>query len=95
MAQDKYKYYYQNKLVAKSSRDSYRYALIREKENGDIVKYSLSCDYNALVKLRIRIIDIYEGFAHEYKDRNPESIAEKEQKIERLKLTKIVEIERR
>ena len=93
MAKAKYNYYYNNQLVAKSTRDSYRYALIREKENGEIVKYSLSCDYNALVKLRIRSIEACEWFAYEYYLRTPESTAKEEQKLEWLKLTKIVEIE--
>lgn len=95
MAKIKYKYYYKNQLIAESSRDSYRYALVREDEDGKIVKYSLSSNIQTLERYRKEFIESCNWFAYEYKQRTPESIEREERRLKLIKLSKIVEIERR
>ena len=67
--------------------------LIREKEDGEIVKYSLSSNMQALEKWRIRFIESCEWFAYEYDQRTPEIIEREERRLKLIKLTKIVELE--
>jgi hypothetical protein len=93
MTKPKYKYYYKNQLIAESSRDSYRYALVREDEDGKIVKYSLSSNIQTLERYRKEFIESCNWFAYEYYLRTPESVEREKRRLELIKTSKIVELE--
>lgn len=94
MAKPKYKYYYKNQLIAESTRDSYRYALVCEKEDGSILKFSLSNNFQALERHRKKSIEACYWFAYDYSHGTQQDIAREKRLLEYFNDSKIVELER-